>query len=133
MFDLTFNVDDKGLVTRNRQVRKDAFYLYKANWSDEPFVHITSRRFTPRPPGSAEVKVYSNCESVELFVGGRSVGRKTASEHVFVWSDARLSHGKVKVRAVGVPGGDHRTREQRDEVEWRVSPSAATRLGTTQP
>jgi beta-galactosidase len=127
-----FGINDKGLVTRDRRVRKDAFYLYKANWSDEPFVHITSRRFSPRRAGPAEVKVYSNCESVELFVNGRSLGRKTAADHVFVWPDVKLSSGKAKLRALGVFGGN-RGKEPRDEVAWQVSPSAATRLGTTQP
>jgi len=28
-------INDKGLVTRDRRIRKDAFYLYKANWSTE--------------------------------------------------------------------------------------------------
>jgi beta-galactosidase len=44
--------NNKGLVTADRTVRKDAFYWYKANWTTQPFVHITGRRFTPRtsPP-----------------------------------------------------------------------------------
>jgi beta-galactosidase len=40
--------NDKGMVTYDRSTRKDAFYMYKANWSQDPFVHITSRRFTLR-------------------------------------------------------------------------------------
>ena len=38
--------NDKGLVTYDRKIKKDAFFFYKANWSDEPMLYITSRRFT---------------------------------------------------------------------------------------
>ena len=33
--------NDKGLVTYDRKIKKDAFYFYKANWSDEPVLYIT--------------------------------------------------------------------------------------------
>ncbi len=52
--------NDKGLVTYDRKIRKDAFYFYKANWSDEPMVYITSRRFTERTNAVTDVKIYSN-------------------------------------------------------------------------
>ena len=31
-------INDKGLVTHDRKVKKDAFYFYKANWNPEPMV-----------------------------------------------------------------------------------------------
>ena len=52
--------NDKGLVTYDRATKKDAFYFYKAAWSDEPVVHIAARRFTPRTTAATTVKVYSN-------------------------------------------------------------------------
>src|ERR1022692_4801691 len=58
--------NDKGLVTYDRKTKKDAFYFYKANWSSDPVIYITDRRFTPRKVGDGPVKVYSNCDSVEL-------------------------------------------------------------------
>ncbi|HTS00289.1 MAG TPA: glycoside hydrolase family 2 TIM barrel-domain containing protein, partial [Bacteroidota bacterium] len=57
--------NDKGLVTYDRRVKKDAYYWYRANWNPEPMVHITGRRFSPRR-SPCDVKVYSNCESVAL-------------------------------------------------------------------
>ncbi|HTO93854.1 MAG TPA: glycoside hydrolase family 2 TIM barrel-domain containing protein, partial [Bacteroidota bacterium] len=52
--------NDKGLVTYDRRVKKDAYFWYRANWNPEPMVYITGRRFSPR--GSpCDVKVYSNC------------------------------------------------------------------------
>jgi beta-galactosidase len=54
--------NDKGLVSYDRKTKKDAFYFYKANWSDEPTLYITSRRFTERTNAVTDVKVYSNAK-----------------------------------------------------------------------
>ena len=75
-------MNHKGLVTFDRKTRKDSFYLYKAWWSDENFVHICSKRFTDRTESEMEVKVYSNQKSVALYVNGEKVGEQTG-EHVF--------------------------------------------------
>ena len=42
----------KGLVTFDRNTKKDAFYYYKANWSAEPFIHICEKRFVNRDKDS---------------------------------------------------------------------------------
>ena len=60
-------MNHKGLVTFDRKTRKDSFYLYKAWWSDENFVHICSKRFTDRTESEMEVKVYSNQKSCLLY------------------------------------------------------------------
>jgi beta-galactosidase len=119
--------NDKGLVTADRQIKKDAFYFYKAQWSIEPFVYVASRRFTPRLPGPADLKVYSNCDRVELFVNGRSLGARTGADHVFAWPDVTLQLGPCSVRAVGEKGG----RQYTDSCSWTVSPVPATRPATT--
>ena len=57
---------------------KDRYYLYRANWApDKPTLHIVPDRWTfPGLEGKAlPVYVYSNAETVELFVNGESVGR----------------------------------------------------------
>jgi beta-galactosidase len=94
-------INDKGLVTYDRKTRKDAFYFYKANWTTEPFVYITDRRFTPRNVASGPVKVYSNCESVELKLNGQSMGSKTADDHVFTWPGVALIRGDNRLEAIG--------------------------------
>ena len=53
-------MNHKGLVTFDRKTKKDSFYIYKAWWSDEPFVHICSKRYADRTQSEIEVKVYSN-------------------------------------------------------------------------
>jgi beta-galactosidase len=90
-------INDKGLVTRDRKIRKDAFFWYKANWTEEPFVHVTSKRFTPRSDGQTEVKVYSNCDEAELQHNGRSLGVRRIDDHIALWSHVELSPGDNRI------------------------------------
>ena len=99
--------NDKGLMTRDRKTRKDAFYFYKAQWTTEPFVHITDRRFTVRPDDRATFKVYSNCQTVELMLNGKSLGTQHGKDGVFVWPQSRLNIGLNHVRAIGQAAGKH--------------------------
>ena len=89
--------NQKGLVTFDRKTKKDSFYLYKAWWSDENFVHICSKRFTDRTESEMEVKVYSNQKSVALYVNGEKAGEQTG-EHVFSFRVPLT--GEIEVRAV---------------------------------
>ena len=77
-------MNHKGLVSFDRTIRKDAFYLYKAWWSDEPFVHICSRRYMERHERKTQVKVYSNQKVVALYANGVLAGRQTGA-HVFTF------------------------------------------------
>ncbi len=90
--------NNKGLVTYDRATRKDSFYLYKAWWSDEPFVHVAGRRFADRAPGQRTVKVYSNQPEVVLFVNGEPVGAKKGA-HVFVFEDVPMAMGENTICA----------------------------------
>ncbi|MCQ2442737.1 MAG: glycoside hydrolase family 2 protein [Oscillospiraceae bacterium] len=72
-------MNHKGLVTFDRKTKKDSFYLYKAYWSDRPFVHICSKRYEDRPESSIIVKVYSNQSEVSLYVDGKCVGTQKGS------------------------------------------------------
>ncbi len=71
--------NQKGLVTFDRQTKKDAFYLYKAAWNKAPMVHICGRRYAERPEAVTEIKVYSNAEAVTLYVDGVPVETKQAA------------------------------------------------------
>ena len=75
-------MNHKGLVTFDRKTKKDSFYIYKAWWSDEPFVHICSKRFADRTQSEIEVKVYSNQKQVSLYVNGEKLDEQ-AGEHIF--------------------------------------------------
>jgi beta-galactosidase len=69
-------MNHKGLVTFDRKVKKDSFYLYKAYWNSEPMVHICSKRFVERNKNKITVKVYSNQSEVSLYQNGRLVEKK---------------------------------------------------------
>lgn len=90
-------VNQKGLVTIDRKLKKDAFYLYKAYWSKTPFVHVCGRRYVERTEDVTEIKVYSNEQSVTLFVDG--VERET-SEGSKVFKFKVPITGTHKIRAV---------------------------------
>ncbi len=109
----TPGVNDKGMVTGDRKTRKDAFYFYKANWTSEPFVHITSKRFSPRQSGQTEVKVYSNADEVELFVNGQAMGRVNGKNGIFIWPNVRLQAGKNSIRAISTG-----KRKSSDQCVW---------------
>ena len=69
--------NQKGLVTFDRLLRKDAFYLYKAAWNrKEPFVHLCGKRYQNRCEEETEIKVYSNQPHVKLYVDGAFVGEQ---------------------------------------------------------
>jgi beta-galactosidase len=92
--------NDKGLVTYDRKIKKDAFYFYKANWSDEPVLYITSRRFTERTNAVTDVKIYSNASEVELSLNGIPQGKHNdGTNGVFIWKDVNLSSGENQVEA----------------------------------
>ena len=94
-------LNDKGLVTYDRKVRKDAFYWYQANWSAAPVLHLTSRRFTDRPAGPTEIKVYANLPQAELFQNGRSLGTVVGDgTHIFRWPvELAAGPNRLEVRA----------------------------------
>ncbi|MGH0053641.1 MAG: glycoside hydrolase family 2 protein [Sphaerochaetaceae bacterium] len=77
-------LNQKGLVTIDRKVRKDAYYLYKAHWSTEPFVHICGRRYVQRTEAMTQVKVYANTPDVSLYVDGKLV-ESQQGEHLFLF------------------------------------------------
>ncbi|GHT06096.1 beta-galactosidase [Bacteroidia bacterium] len=94
-------VNDKGLVSFDRHLRKDAFYFYKANWNTaDAFVYIAERRATNRSIPEQQIKVYSNQAEVELFVNGRSLGKKRGDYGTFIY-DVTLISGKNTIVARG--------------------------------
>ena len=90
--------NQKGLVTFDRKTKKDSFYLYKAWWSSDPFVHICSKRFQQRAQKTITVKVYSNQPSVTLKVNGKELATSQGKDHVFTFRVPL--EGEVKVEAV---------------------------------
>lgn len=102
----TTGMNDKGLVTYNRQTKKDAFYFYKANWNNkEPILYITERRNNIRHQAFTSIKVFSNLQNVELFVNGKSLGKKSPDQlKRVVWEDVLLEKGKNIVETKALNG-----------------------------
>lgn len=68
--------NQKGLVTFDRKLKKDAFYIYKAYLSKDPFVHLCGSRYIDREHAETEIKVYSNQAEVSLYVDGQLFATK---------------------------------------------------------
>jgi beta-galactosidase len=94
----------KGLVTADRKTKKDAFYYYKAQWSKEPFVSITGRRFVVRTSASTDIKVYSNLREVHVKMNGKTYTAQSDTG-VFLFQNLPLSMGENKVQAQGMADG----------------------------
>ncbi len=66
---------------------------------DDPFVHITSKRYIDRVEDVAKVTVYSNLEEVELFANGVSLGKKKADDHFFRFEVPNQGETKLYAKA----------------------------------
>ncbi len=109
------DLNDKGLVTQDRKTPKDAYFFYQANWTDQPMVYIASRRMTPRRQSTTEVKVFSNCDKVELSVNGKSLGTVAPNDvKTFRWAAVTLQPGKNEIQATGFSS----QRNVTDGCEW---------------
>lgn len=100
--------NQKGIVTIDRKLKKDAFYLYKAHWSREPFVYLAGRRFVNRPQEATGITVLTNMEQVTLTVNGAAVDTK-AAQPMTLFADVALLPGENRV-TVTARNGDGTTR-----------------------
>jgi beta-galactosidase len=111
-------INHKGLVTHDRKVKKDAFYFYKANWSDEPVLYILDRRNVERAESSTQAAVYTNLEEVELYINEKLIAKKKMDSdiHKIVWEKVELVPGRNQVSAVGYRNSEKYT----DSCEWTL-------------
>lgn len=89
--------NNKGLITMDRKT-KDSYFVYQAYWTQTPMVHIAGRRHAQRAGETTEIKVYSNQDTVVLYVNGKEVGQQTA-HRVFKF-DVALNEGFNTILAV---------------------------------
>ena len=91
--------NNKGLITYDRKLKKDAFYIYKAYWTTEPMVYVAGRRFADRAPEERDITVYTNCDEVTLVVNGVEVATQTAVDHAVVFANVALNDGENTITA----------------------------------
>jgi beta-galactosidase len=92
-------------VSHDRKIKKDAYYLYKANWSEHPVLHITQARFLDRKEELTPIKVYCNTGESELIVNGVSMGKSLAnSMKIAIWNNIKLREGE---NTIVVSSGEH--------------------------
>ena len=106
--------NNKGLVTIDRKIKKDAFFLYKATWSGEEFVYITAKRYPCRAIGTTKVKVYSNLPEVTLTADGYQKTLK--ADRVFVFDDVPVKAGGNVVKVAAGKCVDEVTLQGVDEL-----------------
>lgn len=127
-------VNQKGLVTMNRKEKKDAFYLYKAYWSKESFLHICGHRYVERVGNHTEIKIYSNLREVALYVDGTLVEKKSCNKivsfqipmtgsHVIVAEGTAACNGEkitdqIQIQKVEEENPEYFIMKKEDVVNW---------------
>ncbi|WP_167020889.1 glycoside hydrolase family 2 protein [Chitinophaga sp. Cy-1792] len=106
----------KGLVTFDRQIKKDVFYWYKANWSKEPVVYISDRRLVNRKQPVTTITVYDNIDQPVVTLNGKKLpAPKQGTTHVhYLFENVKLRKGKNVVVCTGLKDG----KKYEDKVEW---------------
>ena len=110
------NRNFKGLVTFDRQTKKDAFYWYKANWSSQPVLHLTGRRMPRRRQKTQQVEAFSNIGQPQLWLNGKMQKQPEQGENTkdWVWPSVRLKAGKNILELKGTANDQ----PIRDTVVW---------------
>ncbi|HEY0342230.1 MAG TPA: glycoside hydrolase family 2 TIM barrel-domain containing protein, partial [Steroidobacteraceae bacterium] len=116
--DLT-DINEKGLVSYDRTVHKDAFYFYRANWSSQATLHLVGRRYTDRAYAVLDVKAYSNATQAHLWLNGQEQGVTACAEGVCLWRGVHLVPGANELRATADIGAG----ETSDSLRWTFAGS----------
>ena len=123
-------VNQKGLVTMDRKLKKDAFYLYKAAWNqEETFVHLCGSRYTDRCGEQTEIVIYSNQKKVTLYVDKKLAGVQegnrifrfmiplTEGEHE-IYAEAENCSDTIHIRKVEQENPAYSFRQKGDVINW---------------
>lgn len=113
-------INDKGLVTHDRKVKKDAYYFYRANWNPEPMVYIAARRNDRRVRETTDIQVFSNTGDVTLRVNGRKIGTsKPDAMNVCTFRNVKLKPGENTIEAEA----KDKSKKMTDNCVWTLTNS----------
>jgi beta-galactosidase len=118
--DLT-DINEKGLVSYDRTVAKDAFFFYRANWNTQPTLHLVGRSYADRAYAVLDVKAYSNAVQAHLWLNGQEQGVTSCAEGICLWRGIHLAQGANELRATADIGGVEMT----DSLQWTFAGSPA--------
>lgn len=94
-----WGMNDKGMVTYDRKTCKDVYFLYKANWTTEPMLYLTGRRYKNRTHSTTDVKAYGNIRQATLYLNGKKIGTAKRDDICrLVWPKVELVPGNNAVR-----------------------------------
>ena len=123
-------VNQKGLVTMDRKLKKDAFYLYKAAWNqEETFVHLCGSRYIDRCGEQTEIVIYSNQKKVTLYVDKKLAGVQegnrifrfmiplTEGKHE-IYAEAENCSDTIHIRKVEQENLAYSFRQKGDVINW---------------
>ena len=101
---------------KNRKIKKDSYFWYKANWSEEPVLYLTQRRNALREKKETSVTVYSNIGTPKIYLNGQELSgvRKGYTDVHYIFDKVLLNDGKNLLKAVVF----HQGKENTDEKEW---------------
>ncbi|MDR0938760.1 MAG: beta-galactosidase [Mediterranea sp.] len=118
----------KGLITFDRKTKKDSYYWYKANWSEEPVLYLTQRRNKVRERKLTSITVYSNLGTPTVYLNGRMLTgvRQGYTAVHYVFDHVELQTGQNTIRAVATQHG----KEYTDEMTWEYSGEKARESDT---
>jgi beta-galactosidase len=130
--------NQKGLVTFDRKIKKDAFYIYKAYLSKNPFIHLCGSRYADRIEDTTEVKVYSNLSEVTLYIDGKNFASKKGDKvfvfHVPITTEHRIEArsgeltDSIIIRKAEKPNQDY-FKEGGELINWFDKPEEVMREG----
>lgn len=103
-------VNQKGVLQRDF-TKKESFYVFQSYWTEEPMVRIYGHTWETRWGDANEdklVKVYSNCDEAELFLNGKSMGKRERNSQDFPAAGLRwklqFNEGANQVKVIATKG-----------------------------
>lgn len=119
----------KGMVTFDRKVKKDAYFLYKANWSNDPVLYLTERRNMEREKKNTKVTVYSNLGTPRVYLNGKELTdiKQGYTKIHYIFDNVTLQNGKNILKAIATTSDG---KQYEDEIVWNYTGEKVRNIDT---